>query len=177
MKLSNKLPENLKILKYFNNFNLLITEIPSNLEILEIDLCQFTKTYNTILEHINKKKNNKLNKIIIYEGKYINQQSCYQTFEGTYNGKMIDCAKIAETIKNKKKDIIQFINEKLNINVTLIGFDEKHSGGKKNNKKVTIKKSELQKIASKNNISLKKNDGTMKKKIELYKSLKIKKLI
>jgi Leucine-rich repeat (LRR) protein len=47
----------------------------------------------------------------------------------------------------------------------------------KNPKKINMKKSELQKIALKNKVSLKKRDGTMKKKDELIKSLKLKKLL
>ena len=75
---------------------------------------------------------------------------------------------------NYKKKII----ENYNIVIKRIeGGSQKKQVKKNKNSKINLKKSELQKIASKNSISLKKNDGTMKKKIELYKSLKIKKLI
>jgi hypothetical protein len=55
------------------------------------------------------------------------------------------------------------------------------SGGKKSKKKVkeidTFKKSDLVKIAKKNDINLKARDGSVKTKEQLFNSLKRKKLI
>lgn len=55
------------------------------------------------------------------------------------------------------------------------------SGGKKSKKKVkeidTFKKSDLVKIAKKNDVSLKARDGSVKTKEQLFNSLKRKKLI
>ena len=51
------------------------------------------------------------------------------------------------------------------------------SGGKKGKKIETFKKTDLVKIAKKNDVSLKTRDGSVKTKEQLFNSLKRKKLI
>lgn len=56
-------------------------------------------------------------------------------------------------------------------------FSPTKKGGKSVKNIDSYKKKDLEKIAKKHEVSLKKKDGKIKKKDELYKSLKIKKLV
>ena len=76
--------------------------------------------------------------------------------------------------KNYKNNIIKNYNLPI---IQRIEGGSKTVKNSKNPKKINMKKSELQKIALKNKVSLKKRDGTMKKKDELIKSLKLKKIL
>ena len=168
-----KLPTSLEELYCDFNYGLISLDIPDNLKKIQIDKNQFDRFKKLLLIHISNKnnknnKNNKLHEIIIH----------YTEWKWEFTPqKIINIKKEISDLNQEFKEIDE------NVNISLIGpisendKNNKKVGGKKNNNNVTIKKSELQKIASKNNISLKKRDGTIKKKMELYKLLKIKKLI
>ena len=97
-------------------------------------------------------------------------------FRGT---RIIENYNITNFSNNIKKNIIEKYNLGNSYKITsrIEGGGNKRVKKNKNPKKINMKKSELQKIALKNKVSLKKRDGTIKKKDELIKSLKLKKLL
>ena len=152
------LPNRLVGLYCSNNENLRIVKVPESLIDLEISINQIDtnitfhknlKIFFVFKDYWEYKSN--IDKLRLLK---INYKIYYRFFVKSENIKH-------PTVNNEK--IFKVFKEQ--------------EGGKKNKIKVNIKKSELQKIAFKHNISLKKLDGTIKKKIELYKSLKNKKLI
>jgi len=176
------------------NKNLKNIVIPRNIETLIIDNYQFIKFYDDI-------NNLKLNvdlvvKIyqFVFDIKTKNYTENILEKISKITEKFRELSKInncAPKIKLEYHNDISLPNikfkEKLmknyNMTVSIPGSTNKIEGGSKtvkknkNPKKINMKKSELQKIALKNKVSLKKKDGTIKKKDELIKSLKLKKLL
>lgn len=97
---------------------------------------------------------------------------------GFRGARIIENYNITNFSNNIKKNIITKYNLGNSYKIaSRIEGGSKTVKNSKNPKKINMKKSELQKIALKNKVSLKKRDGTMKKKDELIKSLKLKKLL
>ena len=144
---------------------------------LKLDINQFDKFY----EDISSKKAKIFLNIYIPIG-------TNKTFYKKFYEKIADRLSGKETLEivKTKKSTLGFRGAKIidNYNITnsykiasRIEGGSKTVKNSKNPKKINMKKSELQKIALKNKVSLKKRDGTMKKKDELIKSLKLKKLL
>ena len=147
-------------------------DIPNNTKTLELilDSYQFEKFKETLRE-IKKYRFLKLKIYHIESTKKftVNHDEGFSTSISHQKPSYIN--KLPE---NYKKNIIK--NYNLHI-IQIIEGGSKTVKNSKNPKKINMKKSELQKIALKNKVSLKKRDGTMKKKDELIKSLKLIKIL
>ena len=174
-ELPNNLPNNIYELSI--QFNKNLKDIPfeslPNLIYLHLDKRQFLKFFEKIKKDY-KKKYYRL-ELFIYSlqtNKKIDEQNIQKKIKNNFLVK-----KPTEYLMNMKK-MPNNIQRRLKINYNIPNVRIITSeGGSKNSKKINMKKSELQKIALKNKVSLKKRDGTMKKKDELIKSLKLKKLL
>lgn len=180
-KLPINLPDSIQIIAI--QFNKNLEDIPldslPNLRHLYLDERQFLKFFEKIKNDY--KKKNYLLQLYIYSlqtNKKINEDSIQRKLKNNVFivKKPIQFAQYMEKLPSH----IQ-IRLKKNYNIpNVIRINEggsKTVKNSKNLKKINMKKSELQKIALKNKVSLKKRDGTMKKKDELFKSLKLKKLL
>ena len=167
----NKLPQNLvdtniQELKIAFNKNLENIVLPKNIQLLHIDNYQFMKFFDFL---------SKLPSLYLEIYQLKNTISKFNIMEkmSLFSGK---ASHSFVSFSNNK------IRQKLIENYKMLSVKRIEGGSKtvknsKKSKKINMKKSELQKIALKNKVSLKKRDGTMKKKDELIKSLKLKKLL
>ena len=176
------------------NTELETLKITDNITSLHLDINQFDKFYENILP---KKAKIFLNIYIPIGTNKTFYKKFYETMGDRFSGKetleivktkkstlgfsgakIIDNYNITNFSNNIKKNIITKYNLGNSYKIAQrIEGGSKTVKNSKNPKKINMKKSELQKIALKNKVSLKKRDGTMKKKDELIKSLKLKKLL
>jgi Leucine-rich repeat (LRR) protein len=155
------------------NTELETLKITDNITSLHLDINQFDKFYENILP-----KKAKIF-LTIYIPIGTNKTFYKKSTLGFSGARIIENYNITNFSNNIKKNIITKYNlgNSYKIASRIEGGGNKTVKKNKNPKKINMKKSELQKIALKNKVSLKKRDGTMKKKDELIKSLKLKKLL